>query len=149
MTAHAPGKLAAPAIFGSFDGMSSLIGVVIYLLLSHPSVIFPAALSGAVTSAVSMGGGEYLCDSDNGLAASLVMALATFAGALAPAIPFAFSQGAAAEAECGIICACVITAVAALRPNRGPGLAVTETAGLFLACAAVAVACSTVLPGGA
>jgi len=150
MTAVRPAprrSLARPAVFGAFDGAASLIGVVIYLAASHPSLIFPAAVSGALTSAVSMGGGEFLSDSELGLAASVVMAAATFAGALAPAIPFAFGHGPAAVSGCAVICAAVIAVVAALRPNRGRGLALAETAGLFAAAVLVAVACARLLPG--
>lgn len=136
-------------MFGAFDGCASLIGVVIYLLASHPALVFPAAVSGALTAAMSMGGGEFLSDSDNGLAASAVMAAATFTGALAPAVPFAFSHGPAAAAECAVICACVVVVVAALRPDRGFGLALAETAGLMLAAVTVAFACARLLPGGA
>jgi hypothetical protein len=140
--------LVSPAIFGAFDGCASLIGVVIYLLASHPALVFPAAVSGALTAAVSMGGGEFLSDSDNGLTASAVMAAATFTGALAPAIPFAFSHGPAAVAECAVICAAIVITVAALRTGRSLGLAIVETAGLLFAAVTVAFACARLLPGG-
>jgi VIT1/CCC1 family predicted Fe2+/Mn2+ transporter len=142
-------RLTRPAVFGAFDGAASLIGVVVYLAVNHPSLIFAAAASGALTSAVSMGGGEFLSDSDSGLAASGVMALATFAGALAPAIPFAFGHGPRAVTGCAVICTLVIVVVARLRPNRGRGLALAETAGLFAAAVAVALACTRLLPGSA
>lgn len=142
-------RLARPAIFGSFDGTASLLGVILYLLLSHhDALIFPTACSGAISSAVSMGGGEWLSDSDNGLAASAVMAVATFAGALAPAVPFAFASGAAAVAESAVICLCIALAVSAMRANRSLPMALTETLGILLAVAAVVVACGLVLPGG-
>lgn len=142
--------LARPAIFGGFDGCASLLGVVIYLAMIHPALIFPAAVSGAISSAVSMGGGEWLSDdSGHGFAASLVMAAATFCGALLPALPFAVATGSAAIAECGVICCCIALAVAALRPNRGLGLAVTETLGILVAVAGVVLLCGLVLPGGA
>src|ERR1700733_2616956 len=142
-------RLTRPAVFGAFDGAASLIGFAISPAMTHPSLIFPAAVSGALTSAVSMGGGEFLSDSDSGWAASAVMALATFTGALAPAIPFAFTRGLAAVAWCALICAAVIVVVAALRPNRGRGLALAETAGLFAAAVIVALACARLLPGSA
>lgn len=142
--------LARPAIFGSFDGAASLIGVTIYLLLSHhPALIFPVAVSGAISSAVSMGGGEWLSDSLNGLTASTVMAIATFTGAILPAVPFAFLTGPAAVAECGIICVCIAVAVSALRPERSLPLALAETLGILIVVVAVVVACSLILPGGA
>lgn len=142
-------RLARPATFGAFDGCASLIGVVIFLALTHPAWIFPTALSGALTSAVSMGGGEFLSDSDNGWAASGVMALATFCGALAAAIPFAFGYDPASITECVIICAAVVFTVAALRTNRGFGLALAETAGLLTAAVAVAYTCARFFHGGA
>lgn len=141
--------LARPAIFGSFDGAASLLGVVIFLAMSHPALILPTAVSGAVSSAVSMGGGEWLSDSDNGPAASAVMAAATFAGAILPALPFAFTTGTAAVADCAVICLCIALTVSALRPNRSLPLALAETAGIFTAVAAVVVACGFILPGGA
>ena len=142
-------SLARPAIFGSFDGASSLLGVVVYLLLSHPSLIFPAALSGAISSAVSMGGGEWLSDSDNGFGASAVMALATFTGALLPAVPFASGTGPLATAMCAVTCVAIGVVVAFLRPNRGRVLALAETFGILLACLAAVLICGLFLPGGA
>lgn len=140
--------LARPAVLGGFDGAASLLGVVIYLLLTHPVLIFPTAMSGAVSSAVSMGGGEWLSDSDNGLGASAVMAGATFTGALLPAVPFAVAAGPLAVAESAVICLGIAVIVAALRPNRGLGMAMTETLGILAAVAAVVVACGLFLPGG-
>ena len=141
--------LTRPAVFGSFDGTASLLGVVIYLLFSHPALIFPAAVSGAASSAVSMGGGEWLSDSDNGFAASLVMAAATFVGAILPAVPFAFGTGPAAAAESAVLCAGICLTVAGLREDRGYGLALLETFGILAAVIAITVACGLFLPGGA
>src|ERR1035441_1101152 len=55
MTTAAPstrGKLARPAVFGLADGLMSMLGVVLFLL-GHRSLIFPAALSGGISSALS------------------------------------------------------------------------------------------------
>ena len=141
--------LAPQAVFGAFDGTASLLGVVVYLLVTHPALIFPAALSGAISSAISMGAGEWLSDSENGLAASSVMAGATFTGALLPALPFAFGSGPAAVAESAVICVLIAVIVAALRPLRGLGMALAETLGLLLVIFAVVLACGLALPGGA
>jgi hypothetical protein len=143
------GQLDRPAILGGFDGTASLLGVIIYLLVTHPVLIFPTALSGAVSSAVSMGAGEWLSDSGSGFAASAVMAGATFTGALLPALPFAFASGAAAVAESGVICGLLAVIVAALRPRRGLGMALTETLGLLAVIAGVVLACGLLLPGPA
>lgn len=142
-------KLTRPAIFGSFDGTASLLGVVVYLLITHPTLIFPTALSGAASSAVSMGGGEWLSDSDSGLAASAVMAAATFVGAVLPAIPFAFGTGIAPVIASAAICAGICVAVAAARTTRSRALALAETFGLLAATLAVVVACGLLLPAAA
>ena len=142
-------SLSRPAVFGAFDGTASLLGVVIYLLLTHPALIFPTAASGALSSAISMGGGEFLSDSDSGLAASGVMALATFCGAVLPAVPFAFGAGPAEIAVSSLIIIGIGVIVSLMRENRGSGLSLAETFGLLLLVAGVVVACGLFLPGGA
>lgn len=142
-------NLIKPAIFGAFDGTASLLGVVIYLLLTHPALIFPAAASGSVSHAISMGGGEFLSDSDSGLAASTVMVASTFAGAVLPAVPFAFGTGPAAIAVCAVIITCIGVVVSWMRPNRSRALALAETFALIVLVAAVVVICGIFLPGSA
>jgi hypothetical protein len=134
--------LARPATFGGFDGTSSLLGVIIFLLVTHPTLIFPTALSGAISSALSMGAGEWLSDSDNGFGASAVMAAATLCGALLPAAPFAFGTGPAAIAECAVICMCIGITVSMLRARRSLPLALAETFGLLLIIAGVTAGCA-------
>jgi len=136
-------ELARPAVLGSFDGTASLLGVIIFLLATHPSLIFPTALSGAISSALSMASGEWLSDdSGHGFAASAVMGLATLAGAILPALPFAFSTGPAAVAECAVICMCIGITVAMLRAGRSLPLALTETFGLLPVIAGVTAGCA-------
>ena len=99
------GKLARPAVFGGFDGCASLLGVVVYLIASHPSLIFPAALSGAIGSALS----AWAAASGSATATPVsappcVMGGATFLGALFPPLPFALATGPAAVAESAVIC---------------------------------------------
>jgi hypothetical protein len=146
LKAFRPG-LVQPAILGSFDGTASLLGVVAYLLVTHPALIFPTAASGAISSAVSMGGGEWLSDSDSGFTASSVMAAATFTGALLPALPFAFATGPGAMAACAVICLALCAVVAALRPNRSLPMALTETLGILAAALVIVLACTLILPG--
>lgn len=141
-------KLAKPAVFGAFDGCSSLLGVVLYLL-GHKNLIFPAALSGAISSALSMGAGEWLSDSDSGLGGAGVMAAATFAGAILPAVPFAFSAGATAITACVVIAAGIGVMVAFMRGSRSRPLALAETLGLLAAIFAVCLLCGLILPGSA
>lgn len=138
--------LARPAIFGLFDGTSSLLGVVLYLL-GHQSLIFPAALMGGISSAISMAGGEWLSDSENGFRASCVMGGATGLGAILPALPYALGTGPAAVAESVVICLLIGFVVSCLRPNRGLGMAMVETYGILAAIFLVVLACGLILPG--
>ena len=76
---------ASQAIFGSFDGMVSVLGVIVALTVS-PTLI-PAALGLAVASAVGMGAGEYLSDNGRSVGAAGMMAGATLVGTLSPVLP--------------------------------------------------------------
>ncbi len=52
------------AIFGSFDGMTSTLGVIAGLLATHTSApkILAGAIGIAVAATVGMGAGQYLSD---------------------------------------------------------------------------------------
>jgi VIT1/CCC1 family predicted Fe2+/Mn2+ transporter len=95
---------AHEAIFGSFDGMTSTLGVVAGLLATNSSAkhIVAAAIGIAVAATVGMGAGQYLSDGQRNLRKAIVMALATLVGSVLPAIPFAF----------GTSLACVLASVA-------------------------------------
>ncbi len=141
-------SLARPAVMGLADGMMSLLGVVLYLT-GHQHLIFPAALSGGISSALSMAGSEWLSDSDNGLCASAVMGAATGLGAIAPAVPYAFTIGRVAVAESIVICVLIGVIVSALRPMRSLPMALAETFGVLAVIFAVVLACGLILPGSA
>ena len=141
-------RLARPAIFGLADGLMSILGVVLYLL-GHPSLIFPAALSGGISSALSMAGGEWLSDSGNGLGASCVMGAATGLGAILPALPFAITSGTAALTSTIVICVLIGAVVALMRPMRSRALAFAETYTILGAIFLVVLACGLFLPGSA
>jgi hypothetical protein len=120
-----------------------LLGVIVFLLVSRPGLIFETALSGAISAALSMAAGWWLSDDNrDGLAGSSVMGVATLVGALLPALPFAFSTGPAAEAECAVICMCIGITVSMLRARRSLPLALVETFGLLAVIAGVTAACA-------
>jgi VIT1/CCC1 family predicted Fe2+/Mn2+ transporter len=133
---------------GLADGTMSMLGVVLYLLHDQ-RLIFPAALSGGISSALSMAGGEWLSDSENGLGASCVMGAATGLGAILPALPYAFGTGPAAVAESVVICLLIGLVVSLLRPDRGLGKAVAETFAILAAIFAAVLLLGLFLPGGA
>ena len=141
-------SLARPAVFGLADGLMSMLGVVLYLS-GHQNLVFPAALSGGISAALSMGGSEWLSDSDSGLGASCVMGLATGVGAILPALPYAFTTGPLAVASSVAICVLIGAVVALMRPNRGRALAFAETFGILGAIFLVVLTCGLFLPGSA
>src|SRR5271167_1673984 len=83
---------AKEAIFGSFDGMTSTLGVVAGLLATKSSAphIVAGAIGIAVAATVGMGAGQYLSDGQRNMRKAVVMAVATLVGSVLPAIPFVF-----------------------------------------------------------
>lgn len=86
MTRRSP--LLGTAIFGSFDGLTSVLGLVAALFLEPTHVLISGALGLAVASAVGMGAGQYLGDPDRAWGRALLMAASTLAGTVIPVVPF-------------------------------------------------------------
>lgn len=140
-------KLIAPVIFGLGDGMTSLLGVVLYL--SHtPELVLPAAASGGISSAVSMAGFKWLSDSEEGLLTSCWLGAATGIGAVCPAIPYEFISGPAALMCSMFICAIIGAAIAIMHRGRSRWLSLVQTFSVLILAFAVVITCSLVLPGG-
>jgi VIT1/CCC1 family predicted Fe2+/Mn2+ transporter len=91
---------AREAIFGSFDGMTSTLGVVAGLLATRSSAphIVVGAIGIAVAATIGMGAGQYLSDGQRNVRKAVVMALATMIGSVLPAIPLAFGTSTASVA---------------------------------------------------
>ena len=89
------------AIFGSFDGMTSTLGVVAGLLATNATApkILAAAIGIAVAATVGMGAGQYLSDGARNMRRAVVMAVATLIGSVLPAIPFVFGDSRACVAR--------------------------------------------------
>jgi VIT1/CCC1 family predicted Fe2+/Mn2+ transporter len=138
--------LSRPVIFGLADGSLSITGVVFYAA-GHAGLVFPVALSGGVSAAVSMAGGEWLSESGSGPRAAVAMGLATLAGSLLPAVPYAFLTGAAAPAVSVLALCAVAVVVARLRSYRQHPW--RETAIVLGAVLAASAACALLAPGTA
>jgi VIT1/CCC1 family predicted Fe2+/Mn2+ transporter len=110
------------AIFGSFDGMTSTLGVVAGLLATHTTAprILAGAIGIAVAATVGMGAGQYLSEDDRNLRKAGVMALATLVGSVLPALPFIFGGSLA-----NVITSIVITVLAAAVIGHYRGYLVT------------------------
>ena len=139
-------ELAPQIIFGLSDGAMSILGVVFYAT-GHAGLVLPIAVSGGLSAAVSMAGGQWLSDSDTGRGATAAMGLATLTGSVLPAIPYAFLAGPAAAAVSICTLAVVGLAVARLRPHRRHPF--IETFAVLAVVLAASIACSLLLPGGA
>jgi VIT1/CCC1 family predicted Fe2+/Mn2+ transporter len=128
------GRLLRPAVFGTFDGLTAVLGILLSLH-GHPGWVLPSALGLAVAEGVGMAAGQWLSsDSDSGLAASGVIGAATAAGSLLPAVPFALLPGRWAIAASALVLIALGAGIAAVRSrDRGWLRALTETFGVLVA----------------
>jgi len=139
-------KLARPVIFGLADGSLSIIGVVLYAA-GHSDAVFPIALAGGVSAALSMSAGEWLSESSSGPSAAIAMGCATLGGSVLPAVPYLLLHGWQAPAVSVVLLAGVAAVVARLRAHRShPYL---ETAAVLAVVLGASVACALLIPGGA
>jgi VIT1/CCC1 family predicted Fe2+/Mn2+ transporter len=109
---------AREAIFGSFDGMTSTLGVVAGLLATRSTAphIVAGAIGIAVAATVGMGAGQYLSDDQRNVRKALVMAVATLIGSVLPALPFVFGTSFACVMASGAI---TLLAAAVIGHYRG------------------------------
>lgn len=111
------------AIFGSFDGLTSALGVITGLIVAgthSSSRILAASLGLAVAATVGMAAGEYLSDESRSVRRASVMGAATLTGSMVPAVPFAFGYGAGQ-----LIAAGTLTVAAALTIGHYRGYRLT------------------------
>lgn len=110
-------KLISTAVFGSFDGMTSAMGVILALLAS-PHALLLGALGIGIAAVTGMGLGEWQSDSSSGWKAPLVMAVASGTGVLLPVIPFLFMAGWPALTTSAVIIAVVTALIAKVRVSE-------------------------------
>ena len=113
---------AREAIFGSFDGMTSTLGVVAGLLATRATAphIVAGAIGIAVAATIGMGAGQYLSDEKRSVRKAVVMAVATLTGSVLPALPFIFGSSLAS-----VLASVAITLLAAAVIGHYRGYAVT------------------------
>lgn len=123
----------------------SILGVVFYAS-GHGAAVFPIAVAGGVSAACSMAGGEWLSQSDSGLAAAAAMGAATLAGSIIPAVPYAFTRGWPAPAASVASLVIIAAVVARMRGYRKhPYLETGLVLGVVLLAS---VLCALLIPGG-
>lgn len=131
--------LLSEAAFGSFDGMTSVAGVLFALLRKPVEVIVLAAVGLSVASCIGMALGEYLGDrkADGAVKRAFVMGAATLFGTLVPVIPFFVTTNkTVALAVAGVIALAVSTVIGKIR-HRGISGYVTTYVVLAVACVTV------------
>lgn len=145
-------ELLKPSIFGMFDGLTSLLGVLIPLLSYEHLLVFRTCLGLAVSSAISMGLGEYL-SSDKTIPKksrvnnSLYMGVFTGIGCLAPVIPFAFIGGSTALAISLVLYILLTCVVASMKSSDvGWKASLIQTFAISLVAVLSVVALTVVLP---
>lgn len=129
-----------PAIFGAFDGSTSVVGVLL-TLAGHPGQILPTALGLAAAGGVGMCAGSWLSDENAGPAEAVAIGAATAVGTLLPALPYTVCAGTPAMVSSGVVLVLLGALITAVRSrDRSLARAVTETYGVLLAvCTAVAL----------
>jgi VIT1/CCC1 family predicted Fe2+/Mn2+ transporter len=138
-----------PAVFGSFDGLVSVLGVL-FTLGGHQQLVFWIALGLGAAECVGMTAGEWLSDSRNGFGAAAVIGGATMAGSVAPAVPYLLLSGRPAVLASVAVLVLVGLAITALRAaERGWKRAVLETYGILAVAIGAVVAIQLLTPAGA
>lgn len=129
------GSAVRPAVFGAFDGVVTVLGVV-FTLAGDPHATVLTGVGLAAAGTVSMGGGEWLSDSEHGFWSSLVIGLTTGAGTMVPVLPYCVASGAAAALWSAVLCLLVAAGISAARAvGRGWRKAAVETYGVLAVAA--------------
>lgn len=132
------------AIFGSFDGLTSALGVIAAAYLTGNAHVLVAAACGlAIASAVSMAGGEFLSETSQrkgALNRAGIMACATFIGSFLPAVPFLFLPKPVALAVTGVLVLVAAVVIAQFRVSAHGALrAYLQTFGILVAAASLSI----------
>ena len=134
-------KTREDAILGSGDGLSSVLGLIIALVIVGSPTLDIAAVSAAVGAAVSMGANEWFASSS--VSRGIVMGTATFIGAFSPAIPFFFLSGMPAYVLCGIITIALGVVISRIRAG-GWAISLAKTFGVIILSSGAAVGSSLI-----
>src|SRR6266446_9185943 len=91
-------ELIKPSVFGMFDGLTSMLGVVIPLLSNTHVLIFTTCIGLSISSSLSVGLGDYLSSDKSStkkhrIESAIYMGLFTGIGCFLPVLPYAFVGG--------------------------------------------------------
>jgi len=135
------------AIFGGFDGLTSVLGVIAAAYTSgNMHLLVVASLCLAIAAAVSMAGGEFLSETTGkagGMHRAGIMAGATFIGAFLPAVPFLFLAKPLALGTGIVLVFCAAVVIAQMRvATHGIVRAYVQTFGVLFVAAGLSVGAS-------
>lgn len=138
-------RLIKPAVFGAFDGVVTVLGVL-FALAADPHALVLSGVGLAAAGTVSMAGGQYLSDNDNGLSASLVIGATTGLGTLVPVLPYTVARGVWAGVVSAVLCLAVAGAIAWSKTTGNHGLSarrsVLSTYGILLLATVATLLCA-------
>ena len=110
--------MKATAIFGLFDGLTSVLGMVLALVVTgNMKGLVVAVVAATVSASLGMGAGEWLSDSEESYKRAEVMSIATFLGTLLPGIPFFFGRSIGSYLACCVLTTGLGVLIAELRPG--------------------------------
>jgi VIT1/CCC1 family predicted Fe2+/Mn2+ transporter len=145
-------ELLKPSIFGMFDGLTTLLGVLIPLLSYEHLLVFFTSVGLSVSSAISMGLGDFLSsDKDSPkklrIESALYMGIFTGLGCILPVIPFAFVGGTVALVISIMIYLSLTLLVAYLKSaDMGWKDSLVQTFAVSLIAVALVIAVTLLLP---
>jgi hypothetical protein len=128
------------AIMGLADGLTTGIGLVLGMTVTHQpgAAIWAAGLSGGLAAFPGMASGRWQSEHD-GLLPAAVCGLATTAGSVLVAVPYALAGGLAALSAAFAAAAVLCAVVAWIRPQHG-WRAVVMSYGVTAAAAGLCIA---------
>lgn len=128
--------LLRPAVLGSADGLTIVLGLIVGLAVSRQpsSAVWHAALAGGLAELVGMTAGMWLSEGDSGFRVALTCGVASLGACVLPAVPYAAGGGFAALLAALVLVAAAAGAISWLRPERGI-LAAVQTYGVLVVAA--------------
>ena len=126
------------AVFGSVDGLTMFMGIVIGILVSGhgQAAAWHAAAGGGIGELVGMTAGQFQSDPGGGWKLAAACGAAGCAACLLPGVPFAVAAGAAAAVASAAVAVAIGAVICWLRPQKG-WRAVALTYGVLAAAAVI------------
>lgn len=138
-------SLVGQSVFGLFDGLTSLLGLLAGLIVAHATsvAILDASVGIAIAEGVGMAFGDWLSGSSR--KESTVIGAATFVGALLPAIPVALIPGPVGYWVGAALVVGIAVGIAEARARHGRLKAYLTTAVTLIVAAGLSVGASLLL----